>query len=135
MSNMKVTSLVDLKKIAKGKIVELPGWDDDTPFYARLSRPSLQKMVSKGDIPNSLLNAATELFFGRSTGGKVDMKQLSDLQHVVVESALLEPTVEEIEEIGLELTDQQIIAIFNYTQEGLKGLEKFRKKETSNEGN
>lgn len=132
---MKVTSISELKKVAKGEIIELPGWVDEEPFFARVGRPSLQKMVSDGTIPNSLLSAAMEIFYGKTTNNKVDMKQIVNLQECVVGAALLEPTLSDIEEAGISLTDQQMLAIFNYTQEGVSALERFRKKPTGDEDN
>jgi hypothetical protein len=34
--------------------------------------------------------------------------------------------------VGLELTDEQLVALFNYTQNGLKEIEKFREKSKDN---
>ena len=45
---------------------------------------------------------------------------------VVVEAALVSPTMEEIKQAGLELSDDQLMAIFSYTQTGISALEPFR---------
>ena len=132
---LKITSIDQLKKVAKGEIIELPGWVEGEPFIARISRPSLQKMVAKGEIPNALLSTATDVFYGKKSDGKLDMKKMSELQYTIVENALLEPTLKDIEELGIELTDQQMIEIFNYTQQGVQGLTSFREKSASDEGN
>lgn len=135
MSNLKVTSIEDLKAIAKGEVVELPGWVEGTPFVARLVRPSIQKLVADGTIPNSLLSTASEVFYGKSPNSKPDMKKIVEVQDLVVSKALVEPSVNDLEEADIELTDQQIVAIFNYTQQGIRALDNFREKPTDNEGN
>ena len=38
----------------------------------------------------------------------------------------MEPSLAEIESVGLELTDDQMMALFNYSQVGTKALESFR---------
>ena len=40
----------------------------------------------------------------------------------------MEPTMKEIESSGVELSDEQIMAIFNYTQAGVSTLKNFRQK-------
>ena len=42
-------------------------------------------------------------------------------------ASLEEPSFDDIKEAGLELTDEQMMAIFSYSQEGVKALESFRK--------
>ena len=42
---------------------------------------------------------------------------------------MVEPTYDELKEIGLELTDLQLVEIFNFTQNGIKSLISFRTKQ------
>ena len=48
---------------------------------------------------------------------------------------MVEPTYEQLNEIGLELTDAQLNEIYNFTQAGVQALELFRKKQSNNEDN
>ena len=41
----------------------------------------------------------------------------------------VEPSWSELKNAGIELTDEQYMFIFNYTQEGVKALEPFREDE------
>jgi len=52
----------------------------------------------------------------------------------VAKEAFAEPTYAEIEAAGLELTDAQLLAVFNYTQSGAKALEPFRTVKAADEG-
>lgn len=123
---MEVTSLEELKQIAQGEVIPLPGFVVDKQFCARVKRVSLLGLVQKGVIPNSLLSAANELFYGKNSNNKnVDMKEISNVMIIMAESTLVEPSVDQLKEIDLSLTDEQIVALFNYTQKGLKAIEKF----------
>lgn len=126
---LKITSLSDLQKVAQGEVVELPGFTENIPFVARLGRPSMLKMVGDGKIENSLLNTATSIFNG-TTEGKEDknedfLKEMYNVMRKFADACLLEPTLEEVEGAGVELTDEQLMAIFNYSQRGVSALEKF----------
>lgn len=127
MSN--VTSLDQLKQFAEGELVELPGFVSDQSFTAKLRRPSIMSMAKSGKIPNALLAAATELFTGKQDKNEpIDLKEITGVIEIVVEASFVEPTYEQIKEVGLELTDEQYMAVFNYTQKGIKALDSFRQK-------
>lgn len=125
-----ITSLADLQSYALGTIVSLPDFGEGQPLVARMRRPSMLVLAKQKKIPNSLLTAAGSLFAQGGNGMDVDnpnmLNDMYDICHVVAESALIEPTLEEIESTGLTLSDDQLQAIFNYTQNGVKALESFR---------
>lgn len=127
---MRVTSLEDLAEYAKGTVVRLPDFAEGQPFVARIRRPSLLVMAKSGRIPNSLLATANGLFTSGGSGiDAADPKMLSDVYdicHILCEAALVSPTLKEIEDAGVSLSDDQLMAIFNYTQTGVKALESFR---------
>lgn len=132
----KVTSIDELKLMSGGEIVELPAFIQGQSFYAKLRRPSMLKLVKAGQIPNSLLRTANMLFSG-GVEKELDqddefMKDMFDLIDVLAEAVFVEPSWSELKNAGIELTDEQYMFIFNYTQEGVKALEPFRKDEESN---
>lgn len=117
---MEVTNINDLKKFNDGEVVELPSFDDDTPFVAKLKRPSLLALCKAGAIPNQLLGAAQEIFEGKQ---RSNIKNYADVLDIVIKEALVEPAYDDVKDL---LTDMQRIAIFSYTQNGIKGLLPFR---------
>lgn len=124
-----VTTIYDLQKYASGQIVRLPDFAEGQPFVARMRRPSLLVMAKKGKIPNRLLATATDLFNGGNSNNANNDTILSDTYDVceaIAEAALVEPTMDEIKSAGLELSDNQLIAIFNYAQRGVEALDNFR---------
>lgn len=128
---MEITTVSDLQSYAKGVVIRFPDFAEGQPFVARVRRPSLLVLAKSGKIPNTLLTTAGELF--AKGGGGIDSdndKMLSDMygiMHIICESALMQPTLNEIESVGLTLSDDQMMAIFNYSQAGVKALESFRK--------
>lgn len=127
--SMNVTSIADLHNYSNGIIVRLPDFAEGQPFVARVRRPSLLVLAKSGKIPNTLLNSAGELF----VKGNVDsdnenmLREIYDICQIICESALVQPSLAEIKSAGLDLTDEQLMAIFNYTQAGVKALDSFRK--------
>lgn len=126
------TSIMQIASYKSGTVVTLPPFGDGQPFAARMVRPSMLSLVKSGKIPNSLLNQATSLFANGAgalnTSGKnaTNVSELFDVIDVIVDAALLEPTLKDIRSVGMELTDDQLMAIFSYTQRGVKALEQFR---------
>lgn len=124
-----VTSLEQLKQYANGNIVRLPDFAEGQPFVAKLKRPSILGMAKQGKIPNSLLVKTNELFV---QSGSLDteengmMQEIYDVIDLIARETFVEPTYEEIKSTGIELTDEQMMFIFNYSQQGVKALESFR---------
>lgn len=123
-----VTSFEDLQRYARGTIVQLPDFADGQPFIARMRRPSMMSLVKIGKIPNTLLITANEMFNGKQTDADDEnvLGNMFDVMEVICETALIEPTYQQIKDAGMELSDDQIMAIFNYTQVGVQALESFR---------
>lgn len=124
-----VTSLEQLKQYANGNIVRLPDFAEGQPFIAKLKRPSILGMAKQGKIPNSLLVKTNELFV---QSGSLDteensmMQEIYDVIDLIASETFVEPTYNEIKSTGIELTDEQMMFIFNYSQQGVKALESFR---------
>lgn len=128
---MNITSLADLQTYAAGTIVRFPDFAAGQPFVARVRRPSMLVLAKQGKIPNALLTAAGELFAKGGSGLDVDnenmLGEVYGICEVIARACLVQPTYDEILNAGMELSDDQIMAIFNYTQNGVKALESFRK--------
>ncbi|GAA0062969.1 esterase [Clostridium sp. CTA-1] len=134
--DLKLTNIEDLKKVAQGEVIQLPQFSQGIPFNARVKRVSLLNLVRKGVVPNKLLSAAEELFYGKqSSKENVDLAQMTDVMYIMAENALVEPSIEDLKSVGLELTDEQIVALFNYTQEGVSELDSFREEPENTECN
>lgn len=131
--NLKVTSIEELKKVALGELVELPGFTSDSKFVARLKRPSMLAMTKSGKIPNELLLEANKLFVSGTaavaTQNQMDDKMMNDLfsiLEIICQESFVEPSYKELKEAGIELTDEQQMFVFAYAQRGVEALKSFR---------
>ena len=127
---MSITSASDLQNYASGVVVRFPDFAEGQPFVARVRRPSMLVLAKSGKIPNTLLITAGELFSKGGAGLDTDnenmLSDMYDIMHIISEAALVQPSLQEIEAAGLQLSDDQMMAIFNYSQAGVKALESFR---------
>ena len=130
MSDLRPTSMAQLKSYSTGQLVVLPPFAEGQPFVARLRRPSLMALAKSGKIPNTLLQSAGELFAdtNRALNNMGDdlLTDLYGVMAILCEAAMVEPTYQDVIDAGLELTDEQMTAIFTYTQNGVRALESFR---------
>ena len=128
--DLKITSVSDLHIYGQGKVVRLPDFAEGQPFVARVRRPSMLVLAKQGKIPNALLGSANELFAKGGSGMDVDnpnmLSDIYDVCEVIAEAALMQPTYQEIKQAGVELSDDQLMAIFSYTQNGIEALKSFR---------
>ena len=128
-----VTNIEELKKQMQGELVELPGFAEGCKFVARLKRPSMLSMVKRGKIPNELLVEANKLFSNGPSKtaalNQLDSKMMNnmfDIIELICKESFVEPKYETLKENGIELTDEQQLAIFSYTQRGIESLKSFR---------
>lgn len=125
-----VTTIEDLANYKDGTLVELPPFGPDQPFVARLRRPSMMALAKAGKIPNTLLDSANKLFFGSNNLSKKydqdSLKQIFEVIDILCEAAFVEPKYSDLKKIGLELSDDQYMFLFNFTQQGVDALRSFR---------
>nr|DAG58772.1 MAG TPA: hypothetical protein [Bacteriophage sp.] len=122
-----VTSISQLNEYAKGQLVELPSFGEGQPFFARLRRPSMLALAKSGKIPNSLLATANRMFDSNlDTKNESMLKDFYMVMETILEAAFIEPTYQEIKDAGVQLSDDQMIFVFNYTQQGVRALDQFR---------
>jgi len=88
----------------------------------------MMALAKTGKIPNSLLNTANSLFMGKGVDSNNEgaLKEVLSIVDILCEASFVEPTYSQLKEAGVELTDEQYMAIFNYTQQGIKALQPFR---------
>ena len=125
---MEVTSLEALKSYSMGQLVELPPFAEGQTFVARLKRPSMLALVKAGRIPNSLLQSANTLFISGTMDekNKGAMSDVMEILDTVCDACFVEPTYQQIKDAGIQLTDDQLMFVFSYSQRGVKALDPFR---------
>jgi len=106
----------------------LPGWEPGEEFSCRLSRPGLVAMArAVGFVPNPLIEAIQELFFPAAGGTRLAPEQQAKALYEIARYALVSPTMEELTDAGLELTDEQYLAIYAFALKGADGMARFRR--------
>lgn len=126
---LEVTPLEQLIQYSQGTVINLPAFAEDQPFVAKLRRPSILALAKAGKIPNALMTTANSLFIkgGVDTKDEGALREVFQVIDVLCEAAFVEPAYQQIKDSGIELTDEQYMFIFNYTQTGVRALEPFRK--------
>ena len=117
--------MTDLATIKTSQVVTLPGWCGDG-WKCELKRPSLLAMAASGRIPNPLMKTARKIFYSGISSADGDFAEESKILLTIARAAMVSPTFDELAAAGIELTDEQLIAIFQFTQTGAKALNRFR---------
>lgn len=125
---MEKTPSHDFMKYAAGMEVELPGFTAGETISVRLRRPSLMLLAAEGKIPNSLLAAVEELF-EKGDKNTVSFKERAEIFRIVAMASLVSPSWEELQSAGVNLTDLQLLYIYNFSQTGVDTLRRFREKQ------
>lgn len=126
---LKVTDFEKLKTMAGVREVEMPGFVAEETVVFRMKRPSLLSLASSGKVPNALMGEVNKLFtegISEETMDKNTMKELHEILELMANEALVEPTYQELKDNGIELTDEQLMFIYNFSQRGLTALFPFR---------
>ena len=59
-------------------------------------------------------------------GDEAIMEDMLSVIDVICEASFVSPTYNELKENDIQLTDEQLLFIFNYSQTGVKALDSFR---------
>lgn len=121
-----------LAELAQGMEIELPGFEAEETISVRLRRPSLMLLASEGKIPNSLLASVEELF-EKGDKNTVPFKERGEIFRIVAMASLVSPSWEELQSAGVNLTDLQLLYIYNFSQTGVDSLRRFREKQRAEE--
>ena len=145
--NSQPISVEDLKEYGKGKLLQIPSWEDVDRDYIVVKVRTVDftpHLMELEHLPNELMAAAQEVFKGKDKKPDAEKakefldnnsKQLKDMMPIidaVVEEALLEPTWEDFED-HKPLDFQQKMAIFENVIRGVKQVEPFRARPGQND--
>lgn len=117
-----------LTELAQGTEIELPGFAAEETISVRLRRPSLMLLAAEGKIPNTLL-ASVEDLFEKGDKNTVSFKERAEIFRIVAMASLVSPSWEELQNTGVNLTDLQLLYIYNFSQTGVDTLRRFREKQ------
>jgi hypothetical protein len=106
-------------------MVKLPGWCGED-WECELKRPSVLALAANGAIANPLMKTARKLFYNGISPDGGDLAEEGRVLVQIARAAMVHPTFDELENAGISLTDEQLVAIFQFTQLGVKALDRFR---------
>ena len=130
---MALTTINDIKNVADGTEVSIPGFTPDTVINVILKRPSLLDLATHGKIPNPLMATASAMFTAgavetaKNTGK--DFKDFADIVDIMVAESLVKPSAADLKSYDIMLTDTQKIYIYNYAVSGVDSLKPFREQQ------
>lgn len=112
--------------------LEIPGFIDGETITIRAQKPRLMAMMAQGKIPNPLMATVTKMMKGLGDRGGTDMAEMVKVFEFYCKICMVEPTYDEMADI---ITDEQMMAIFNWAMGGVQGLEPFREEQKDVPGN
>lgn len=129
-----VTDIHEMLKSGGAQEVTISGWAEDE-IVVKLRRPSLFNLAAAGHIPNPLIKAAEGLFMANQNAiRQASVEDTGKVLILIAREAMTEPTYEQLQEAGLELTDGQLSEIYAYVIGGAARLEAFRHKQRGTAG-
>lgn len=121
---MAITSMDAILRQAAPEEVTLSGWAADEVTFL-LRRPSLVAMASGGHVPNPLIPVVEKLLMGQPDA-QADSGDSARALLAVARAAMVQPTLMELEEAGVALTDAQVMEIYAYALGGPLAVATFR---------
>jgi hypothetical protein len=133
-----VTSLDYLRSMGNGIIIEVQGFEPETPLQIRVRRPDMATVMIKSKLDWAGLSKSVKKAFGEvpmEDGENATPEQLEDRMKSINEAmpmidtlckeAMLEPTYDDFEEI-MPLGVTQKIQIFKWVMQEARELNSFR---------
>lgn len=119
--------------IRTSQTVALPGWNGEA-FVCELRRPSLLAMAASGAIPNPLMKTARQIFLAGVSPSDGNLAEEGRVLIEIAKAALVSPSFDDLRQRDIELTDEQLAAIFRFSQTGAASLDRFRPLSADSDG-
>lgn len=128
---MAITPFETLLTLAPTQPEELTisGWYGGEPVTVRVKRPNFYHLLARGAVPNPLIPVVQKMFVHG-----LDVHDVAGADGefarallVIAEETLAEPTMEQLRDAGIELTDDQLLEIMIYATSGARALAAFRR--------
>lgn len=126
---MPVTPMDALVQAAAPEEIVISGFKPGSEITVLVHKPNFYSMLARGAIPNPLVPELEKLFVRNDRSGY--NKGGADFAQALIFMArecLQQPSYEELESNGIELTDDQLAEISLYATAGAEALRTFRAK-------
>lgn len=123
--------LTDMKEIlaqAAPDEITISGFKGGCTITVQVHTPSIYAMLAANALPNPLIPTINRLFAKAPQSSDVTAPdaQLAAAMQVIARETLLSPSLSELEENGVQLTDRQLLEICLYATRGPAALAAFR---------
>lgn len=125
-----ILSIDQLREMAY-TVIDIPSFDGQSTIKVKVQKPRIMVLISQGKIPNPLMSVASKMVKNKGKESDFDIEQGSKIFELYCFACLVEPVYEEMKDI---ITDDQILAIFDWAIEGASALEPFRTIEADGTG-
>lgn len=122
------TPILEIAAQAAPEEVTLSGFRAGTEICVELRAPSFYALLAANAVPNPLLPVVNQLFMSGPQAKDVESPnpELAKAMMVIARESLKQPTMDELEENGVQLTDRQLLEIAVYASRGPAALAAFR---------
>lgn len=113
----------------------LSGWQHGTEITVRVQKPSFYAMIANNAALNPLIPELDKLFVRHDRSGH--SKPSNDFAKALIciaRECLVEPSYAQLEEVGIHLTDDQLVELSLYATEGAEILRSFRRRTRNGAG-
>lgn len=124
-----LTSINDICAQAAPEEVTISGFKAGTEITVALRAPSLYALLAENALPNPLLPVINRLFqTGPQPQDVTDAgADFAKALRAIARETLCQPTLDELDENGVQLTDRQLLEISVYATRGPAALATFRR--------
>lgn len=132
---MKKVLSADEFKARATVVIEIPDFDGKGTISIRVRRPQIMRLITSGKLPNPLLPTATRLLRNEKLSNANDDDLVAEAIkgiEIYCRACMVEPSFEQVEAY---LTDEQMLAIFNWAISGAQELASFRTEQTNGTSN
>ena len=128
---MSVTPLETLLAAAptQPEEIELPGWYGGEAITVRVKRPNFYHLLARDCVPNPLIPVVQKMFVHGFDAGDVASAtpEFARALLTIAGETLVEPTLTQLTEAGVELTDDQLLELLSRRMRVSRDIGQYKK--------
>jgi len=124
---MAVTSMEEMCLAAGEQEITISGFEPGSQINVKVKKPNFFSLLAQGAVPNPLIPEMERLFVQRDRSGHAaPSEEFAKALVLIARLSLCEPSFEELQANGIELTDDQLTEISLFATSGAEALRTFR---------
>ena len=118
----RVLSIEELRAKSAQEL-EIPGFAVGETIIIKVRKSRIMTLMAQGKIPNPLMGTVQKLMKGQGSTKDADITEMAKVYDLYCRACMAEPTYDEMADF---ITDEQMLAIFNWAIRGAAEVEPFR---------